>query len=464
MNRKLVEKGPFDTLWGVFASVRLSVIVLTLLAVTSIIGTVIPQNADPALYMDRFGEAAFRVLYLLDIFDMYHSWWFQLLMMLLGINLVVCSMDRLPAVMKVMGKSQRFNSEIYRRAFKGETLTMAGDPGEVALDLSRRLKSAMGNLFPMDERGGKCLFGEKGRWTRLGVFVVHAGVLLLLLGGLLGSLFGYEGFMNITEGGSSSEVTLNGTGTTVDLGFAIRCDDFDVSFYDTGAPKEYRSDLAVVADGKDLLSRRIVVNDPLRYKGISFYQASYGMAAPETASFSFTSKASGMSYPVEGRFGESLTIPEGLGTFTPMHFVNNYKFRGHAVGATVMGVLKTSSGEEIQLALPVKFAGFDRMRGGDVTVTVGEFETRYYTGLQVTKDPGVWLVYAGFLFLIAGCYITFFMSHQGFMVEVAPHASGSSVTLYGNTNKNRLGMEMVIRRLTEKLERENRTSERQVAK
>lgn len=464
MNRKLVEKGPFDTLWGVFASVRLSVIVLTLLAVTSIIGTVIPQNADPALYMDRFGEAAFRVLYLLDIFDMYHSWWFQLLMMLLGINLVVCSMDRLPAVMKVMGKSQRFNSEIYRRAFKGETLTMAGDPGEVALDLSRRLKSAMGNLFPMDERGGKCLFGEKGRWTRLGVFVVHAGVLLLLLGGLLGSLFGYEGSMNITEGGSSSEVTLNGTGTTVDLGFAIRCDDFDVSFYDTGAPKEYRSDLAVVADGKDLLSRRIVVNDPLRYKGISFYQASYGMAAPETASFSFTSKASGMSYPVEGRFGESLTIPEGLGTFTPMHFVNNYKFRGHAVGATVMGVLKTSSGEEIQLALPVKFAGFDRMRGGDVTVTVGEFETRYYTGLQVTKDPGVWLVYAGFLFLIAGCYITFFMSHQGFMVEVAPRASGSSVTLYGNTNKNRLGMEMVIRRLTEKLERENRTSERQVAK
>ena len=76
----------------------------------------------------------------------------------------------------------------------------------------------------------------------------------------------------------------------------------------------------------------------------------------------------------------------------------------------------------------------------------------------------MWLVYTGFLLLIVGCYITFFMSHQGFMVEVVPDGQGSAVTLYGNTNKNRLGMEMVIRRLTEKLEKETRTSERQVEK
>jgi cytochrome c biogenesis protein len=464
MNKKQVEKGLVDTIWGVFASVRLSVIVLTLLAVTSIIGTVIPQNAAPALYMDRYGEAAYRVFHFLDIFDMYHSWWFQLLMVLLGINLVVCSMDRLPGVLKIIGKKQRLKPENYRRAIKGETLKMDGEPGAVADDLARRVKSSMGGGTLVEEGGSRLLFSEKGRWTRLGVYVVHASVLLLLAGGLLGSLFGYEGYMNITEGESGSVVTLKGSNATVDLGFSLRCDAFQVSFYDTGAPKEYRSDLVVVEEGTDTLSKRIVVNDPLRYQGISFYQASYGMAAPESASFSFTSKASGMTYPAEGTFGEPIRIPEGLGEFTPMHFLNNYKFRGHSVGATVLGVLKKKSGEEVQLALPVKFAGFDRMRGGEVAVTVGDFENRYYTGLQVTKDPGVWLVYTGFLLLIVGCYITFFMSHQGFMVEVVPDGQGSAVTLYGNTNKNRLGMEMVIRRLTEKLEKEARSSERQVEK
>ncbi|VVS93840.1 cytochrome c biogenesis protein ResB [Desulfoluna spongiiphila] len=464
MNTKQVEKGLVDTLWGVFSSVRLSVIVLTLLAVTSIIGTVIPQNASPAIYVDRFGEAAYRVLSFLDIFDMYHSWWFQLLLVLLGINLVVCSMDRLPAVLKIIGKTQRLNPENYRRAAKGDPLAMAKAPGAVAEDLSARLTSSMGRFTRVDEGEARYLFAEKGRWTRLGVYVVHAGVLLLLVGGLLGSLFGYEGAMNITEGETSGVVRLNGSNAALPLPFELRCDTFSVSFYDTGAPKEYRSDLVVVEGGRDVLSRKVVVNDPLRYKGISFYQASYGMVPPESASFSFTSKASGMSYPAEGTFGEPIDIPEGLGTFTPLHFMNNYRFRNHSIGATVLGLLKKEGGETVRLALPVKSPNFDRMRQGEVVISVANFENRYYTGLQVTKDPGVWLVYAGFLFLIAGCYITFFMSHRGFMVEVLPGPSGSAVTLYGNANKNRLGMEMVIRRLTEKLDRETRTPERQVEK
>ncbi|WP_300667806.1 cytochrome c biogenesis protein ResB [Desulfoluna sp.] len=464
MNKKQVEKGLVDTLWGVFSSVRLSVIVLTLLAVTSIFGTVIPQNAAANLYLERYGEAAYRVLHFLDIFDMYHSWWFQFLILLLGINLVICSMDRLPSALKIVGRTQRLNPENYRRALKGETLKMEGSPAEVAEGLSLRLKAPMATFTLVEEGEGQLLFAEKGRWTRLGVYVVHGAVLLLLAGGLIGSLFGYEGYMNITEGQSDQTVILNNSNATVPLGFQIRCDDFAVSFYDTGAPKEYRSDLVVVDEGGEVLSKRIVVNDPLRYKGISFYQSNYGTVPPESASFVFTSKASGMSYPVDGNFGKPIPIPEGLGTFTPLHFINNYKFRGHAVGATVLGVLKKKGGEEVRLALPIKSPKFDRMRRGEVTVTVGEFENRYYTGLQVTKDPGVWFVYTGFIFLIVGCYITFFMSHQGFMVEVTPDTSGSAVTLYGSVNKNRLGMEMVIRRLTEKLERETRIPERQVVK
>ena len=464
MNKKQVDKGPVDILWDVFSSVRLSVIVLTLLAVTSIIGTLIPQNGSAAMYIQNYGEAAYRVLLFLDIFDMYHSWWFQLLMALLGLNLVICSMDRFPKALKIVGKAQKMTPGAYRQGAKGAPLKVPGSPDAVVAELSNRLKSPMGTFTVVEEGAARFLYAEKGRWTRMGVYVVHASVLLLLGGGLLGSLLGYEGTLNIPEGESASEVTLRGTDVKLPLGFTVRCDDFDVSFYDTGAPNEYRSDLVVSEGGQEVLSKRIVVNDPLRYKGISLYQSNYGTVAPKSIPLIFVSKASGMQYPVTGLFGEPLTIPEGLGEFTPMHFVNNYKFRGHAVGETVLGLLKKKGGDPLQLALPIKYGGFDRMRGGDVAIFTGDFQKRYYTGLQVTKDPGVWFVYAGFILLIAGCYITFFMSHQGYMVEVTPRKKGSSVILYGSANKNKLGMEMAIRRLTEKLEKETQTLEGQVKK
>ena len=97
------------------------------------------------------------------------------------------------------------------------------------------------------------------------------------------------------------------------------------------------------------------------------------------------------------------------------------------------------------------------MRGGKVVISVsGDFqapEPRYYTGLQVTKDPGVSMVYTGFILLIAGCIVTFFMSHQQVVVEVKPAKRGCKVMVAGSSNKNRLGFQQTIKRIAENLER-----------
>ena len=60
------------------------------------------------------------------------------------------------------------------------------------------------------------------------------------------------------------------------LPFEVRCDNFDVSFYDTGMPKEFRSDLTILADGREALKQSIWVNDTLTFEGVTFYQSSYG--------------------------------------------------------------------------------------------------------------------------------------------------------------------------------------------
>ncbi|MBW2218884.1 MAG: cytochrome c biogenesis protein ResB, partial [Deltaproteobacteria bacterium] len=91
-----------NTLWNFFISVRLTVVLLLSLAATSVIGTVVPQNKSQAAYFHEYGEFLFNIFNKFNIFDMYHSLWFQFLILMLGINIVACSTDRLSSVWKTI--------------------------------------------------------------------------------------------------------------------------------------------------------------------------------------------------------------------------------------------------------------------------------------------------------------------------------------------------------------------------
>ncbi|MBW2676217.1 MAG: cytochrome c biogenesis protein ResB, partial [Deltaproteobacteria bacterium] len=74
-------------------------------------------------------------------------------------------------------------------------------------------------------------------------------------------------------------------------------------------------------------------------------------------------------------------------------------------------------------------------------------DVRYYTGLEVNKDPGVWVVYSGFIIMIAGCFITFFMSHQQICIEVSRKGDNSDVRVMGIANKNTMGMQRKVEKI-----------------
>jgi cytochrome c biogenesis protein len=76
-------------------------------------------------------------------------------------------------------------------------------------------------------------------------------------------------------------------------------------------------------------------------------------------------------------------------------------------------------------------------------------EERYFTGLQVSRDPGVWVVYTGFLMIIVGCYITFFMSHRQVCVDVTESDQNCRVVVTGTANKNKLANERKIQKLAQ---------------
>lgn len=448
-----------NRIWRFFISIRLTVAVLLTLAATSIVGTLIPQNAAPQDYVRAYGEFLYRIFYVLDVFDMYHSWWFQLLIVLLTANILVCSIDRLSSLWKtVFVKTPAFRLSAFRSLKNKESFAVKGAPELVQESFAAAASRSFAYTRTEKTDAGFCIFAEKGRWTRLGVYLVHLSVVFLLIGGLIGSIFGFDGFVNIPEGESVQTVHLRNGGKDKPLDFAIRCDNFQVSFYETGAPKEYRSSLAILEDGKEVVKKDIIVNDPLRYRGINIFQSSYGKmpadvraTAEKGISLSLTSTASGMVYAEKAFLGKPLTLPEGGGTFTAKEMLPSYLFMGQRdLGATLVGELVSPEGEKTDVKLPVRFSRFDKMRKGArfviaVTETV---EERYYTGLQVTNDPGVPLVYVGFILMILGCIVTFFMSHQRLCIDVAAGSARTTVTVYGTSNKNRMGMEAAVRKVS----------------
>lgn len=465
-----ISTGYLSSLWKLFASIKLTVVVLLSLAALSIIGTLIPQNKSADEYFHAFGPFLYQVLNTLNVFDMYHSWWYQLLILMLVANIVICSIDRLRVTGKIIFvKEPTFNLKGFRRRPSRQEYTVDVDP--------ERLKARYQQLVAKQFRycrvvladKGYAITAEKGRWTRLGVYGVHLSIVLLLLGALVGSMWGFEGHVNIAEGESVTAIQLRNSRLQYQLPFAIRCDDFDVQFYDTGAPKEFRSKLVVIEDGQPTLKKEIIVNDPLRYKGINFFQSSYGQLdspaalskLPDAFDIHFRSTASGMSYTFKASADQAVKLPEGLGSFVAIGLQPQSQFKGMAVGEAVTGALTAEDGTVQTILLPLKYPNFDKMRQGKVIITLGKDvivppqEDRYYTGLQVTRDPGVGLVYVGFSMMIIGCMVTFFMSHQQLVVEVQPKGDASAVLVSGSTNKNKVGFQNHLQRLADKLAAQN---------
>jgi cytochrome c biogenesis protein len=454
-----------------FCSVKLTVVLLLALAALSAVGTLIPQNQDPQDYFRLLGPFGYRFFQVFDLFDIYHSWWFQLLIILLSANIIVCSIDRLSASWKlIFGRrpsASRLSASSHHQSF-----TTAVPPDglrEAYHAVLRRCFSWVG-AEPGDR--GFCLLAEKGRWSRLGVYTVHLSVVLLLIGGLIGSIWGYEGFVNIAEGQSADTIHLRYTNTALRLPFALRCDDFSVSFYESGQPKEYRSSLSVIEDGRTVMQKQIIVNDPLRYKGISVFQSSYGKLndaapavlgkAPEKVKLRIFSRASAMSYEYSVAMGQALELPEAGGTLVVENYREQASFMGQNIGEALVAKLTPAAGPTVEVLLPLRFPSFDKMRGGDHVITIMDpspahgqaapsSEQRYFTGLQVTKDPGVAVVYAGFVLMILGCFITFFMSHQQVMIQVSQDGGQSRVFIAGLANRNKGAMVLQLERLAREL-------------
>ena len=433
------KKNFSDELWDFFCSLKLAIVTLILLALTSIIGTVLQQNLSPQEYMQKYGmsEATYNALDAMQFFNMYHSWWFLSLMGLFAVNLICCSIKRLPRIIKIVSEPTLVADEGLFRTFSNK--------GEVVVDgtvesVRDKVVALLGDKFAKpvvtNEDGKSYLFAQNAAYSRFGVYVTHASILVIFIGAMIGNVWGYKAYVNIVEGKSINSVWPRAGKNPIPIGFDLRCDDFTVTFYEGGGrPKEFTSDLVVIENGQEVLKKTIEVNDPLTYKGLTFYQSSYGPAGDPTYRFRVKHRASGEVVTVTGQQGKDLPIPGGS-SLIPMGYAENYQNFGPAAQVNV-----DTSGEQNSTPFIVfqKFENWDERRGGDYIVTLLGAEQSYYTGLQVAKDPGVWVVWVGCLLMVLGSCGAFFLSHRRIWVSIETLENGVGVKYGGNAHRNQPG-------------------------
>ncbi len=462
----------FEGLWGFFASLKLAIVLLLLLAVTSIIGTIIEQNVEPAkniqLLSKIFGvemaPTVYNIFVRLGFMDMYHSWWYTTLLTLFSLNLAICSLEKLPKTWKLVKKPLTPISESAMKSLPiKKEVTIKTNLNVAKDEILNSLRASRFHVFEATDEDGIQLYTQKGNYTRLGVYIVHCSILLILAGAIIGARFGFDGFINLPEG-VASDVVYKRSGDPIPLGFTIKCNWYDTKYYiGSDTPQEFQSELVIFdSSGREVLKKQIEVNAPLTYKGITFYQSSYGMIPNALGEFILKVISNkGNERILRLQFGDTFEIPEAgvkgkIVDFSP------------ALGRDPMtGELVTYAETMINPAVAIEFSmkgesheesGFKgwilrrypetgNLPGGHKIEFVDYWGVEY-TGLQVSKDPGVGIIYFAFIIMGLGLYVAFFMSHKKIWVMLATEKSGGrnsvKITIAGSASKNRLALERQI--------------------
>jgi cytochrome c biogenesis protein len=447
------EEGFLEILLSLFRSLKLTITLLILLAILSIIGTIITQNATSAEYIQRYGINLYNVLNFFNLFDMYHSWWFSAILILLVINLIACSVRRIPGILDQVfhgPETEELEDSMVKTLPYVEKVPTSA-PSKREEEVQSYLKKWLGSPDRIETGSSVTLYSEKGRFSRLGVPITHLSILIILIGGLLGSIYGFKGSVNILEGETVDRVYLRVKDEEISkpLDFKVRCDDFNLTYYDLPGRKEkhvkeYTSILTILDNGQEVLKKTVQVNHPLHYKGLAFYQASYG--AIHNVTLGVQRKDRREKTVIKLMEGETAPIPNSNTSIR----ILRYAHQVHNFGEGVQVVLFKPNQEPRPFWLLKNFPQLDQQRGDEFFLTFEGFTEKEYTGLQVTRDPGVWIVWVGSGLLILGLILSFFFSHQRVWARL-PKSSEGEIILAGSTNKNKVGFEKAFGELAEEI-------------
>jgi len=452
--------------WRTIASIQTGVVLLILVVILAAVGTIVLQRpvTEPDEMQSAYSPQALRIMDAVGLTDVFHAWWFLTLMALVSLCIVAASIDRFPNSWRFFSRPYKYPDESFRRALHPQKSLAIADE-EAGLVAAQRALHSLGfkpeRVVREDHFG---IFAERHRISELAVYIVHASLLLIFFGTIVDGLWGWRGTLNLNEGQTSNVVELR-DGTTRALPFAIRCDSAGQENYQDGTPKKWWSKLAVVEAGRDVKKKEIVVNDPLLYSGVRFYQSSYGPngKVDKLALIATPSNGAGQKQELGLAVNDTVSLdPDTTVRFA--EFIPDYAVRDGQVyrksnelenPAAHLVVTSKSAGKDFDVWFPPLEEVADNSKA-PYQFHATDLKMGHFTGLQVSHEPGQWGVWSGVVLLGVGLAFVFYVVHMRFWAVAVcdPKTGKCSLWIGGTANRNRDAFEQRFDALVASVEEE----------
>jgi cytochrome c biogenesis protein len=407
----------------ILADLRLAISLFLAIALFSISGTVIEQGQSTEFYSANypenpalFGFLSWKVLLFLGLDHVYKTWWFLSLLILFGVSLATCTFTRqIPALKaarswKFYGKPRQFEKLALSTSFNATSLA----------PLAEALQKKRYKVFESDN----ALYARKGLGGRIGPIVVHASMILILLGAIWGTFTGFMAQEMVPSGDSFSVKNIVEAGSwaepQIPTDWSMRVNRFWIDYTEAGEIDQFYSDLSVLdPQGKEIDRKTIHVNQPLRHNGVTVYQTDWAIAAV---------KVRVNNSPVFRLPMARLPVKDGRlwGTWVPIK---------PDMSAGVALVARDLQGTVVVYDSAGKLIGSLRsgMKLPVEGVEISLMEIIGSTGLQIKADPGVPFVYAGFGLLMLSVLMSY-VSHS----QVWALSDDGTVYVGGRTNRGQI--------------------------
>jgi len=419
---------------------------------------------DPDDLQRAYSPQMLRFLDGVGLTDVFHAWWFILLLSLVSLSIVAASLQRFPNAWRFYSRPYKSPDETFRKALPLHAHIPVLNE-EIALATAERVLQKAG-LKPerIVRENSFSVFGERHRISEMAVYIVHASLLLIFFGGIVDGVYGWRGFMSLTRGQQSSQIQQNAGSRT--LPFAIRCDGAGQENYADGTPKRWWSKLVVLENGQEVQRKEIVVNDPLVYRGVRFYQASYGRTGKIDRLVLAATPAKGPAKEITLGPNETVPLDENttvrLAEFIPDYVVQDGQIYPRSNDlenpAAHLIVESTTTGKAVNVWLP-PIPGFEQNSASSYKFEGKDIQMAYYTGLEVSHEPGQWAVWAGVVLMGLGLTFVFYIVHAR-VWAVPVHDASGHLTLWigGAANRNKDAFEQNFRKWVRQIEVEINTA------
>ena len=467
------------------SSVRFGVSLLIILVVLSMIGMLIIQQNVQGFdtYFASLTPAERLVYSRLGLFDIYHSWYFNFLLLILSLNIVLASIDRFPSAWSYISKPKTWGTKKWLLAQQQSAeLEMIGASDK---EVAKRISSVFrqNGLTPIiSEKGGNLyVFGQSGKWNRIGAYIVHVALLTLFLGHFVALQTGFDADVRMVPGDKTDQIQMiqfeldKKEKFNVQLPFTIHCSDIQQKLIDPRGSIEptntldWRTQVRIDDPEYGTTEADISMNRPFSYRGYRFFQAqTIPVGNARNITLELTSQSNGEIQKVSLSRNGNSTLPDGTHVeYT--EFLPDFSFNSE-------GRPDTRSGDYNNpvAVLNVTPPGGERIRvfafAGNVAddIPVGapkagykwrlaEFEKSPFAHiLSIKFDPydGAFIAwYFGGFGLMGALAFVFFFSHKRVWALIEPNDDGTaSVTLGGHANRNHMGLEQKFSKLIRDLD------------